>query len=81
MDMIERIARVLAGLHYSPNAEGAAELDEDAAQLVDKAWLDFEVDAVAILKAMREPPQGTSAAHEDIWSDCIQRALSVYADD
>jgi hypothetical protein len=80
MDMIERISRVLAARHYSPNAEGAAEFDEDATELVEKNWLDFEADAVAILKTMRGAPKGTGPAGEQIWEACIQRALGPYAD-
>lgn len=81
MDMIERISRVLAGRHYSPNAEGAAELHEDATELVDKDWLDFEADAVAVLKTMRSPPDGTGPSEAVAWEACIQRALGPYSDE
>jgi hypothetical protein len=81
MDMIERIARVLAGRHYSRNAAGIIENDEDATEMVDKAWLDFEADAVAILKTMRSSPPGTGLEEQLVWQACIQRALGPFSDD
>lgn len=75
MEMIERIARVLAGQHYSRNAAGE---QEHAADIVDAQWRDFEGDAVAVLKTMREPDAfmgqaGPPACHA--WEEMIRAAL------
>jgi len=52
MDIVERIARVLAGAHLSRNAEGT---DAHAGAAVDAAWPDHRNEAIAVLKALREP--------------------------
>lgn len=76
MDMIERIARVLAGQHFSRNAAGYAPPGEHAAALVDAQWSDFVEDAVAVLKTMREPdPLMKQADPEGHWDVLIAAAL------
>jgi hypothetical protein len=64
MTIIERVARALAGQHYSRNAEGAAPPGVPAAELVDRHWRDYVNDAVAVLKTMREPDPRMIAAGE-----------------
>lgn len=79
MDTIERVARVLAGRHFSRNADGEIEPGEAAADEVDEAWLDFEEDAVAVLKTLREPPDGVDdTLKEQHWRECVIVALGVY---
>lgn len=80
MDIIERISRVLAGQYFSRNAAGAAG-DDDASVLVDQNWVDFQEDAVAVLKTLRAPP--TSLTNENdaaLWGLVIQSALGPHAD-
>lgn len=75
MEMIERIARVLAGQHYSRNAAGE---QEHAADIVDAQWRDFEGDAVAVLKTMREPDAVMGQAGGpacQAWEEIIRAAL------
>ena len=55
MDIIERVSRVLAGQYFSRNAAGAAG-DDSASVLVEQNWIDFQDDAVAVLKTLRVPP-------------------------
>ena len=50
--MVERMARVIAALGLSDNAAGTS---AHAASAVDIEWEDHVDDALAILKAMREP--------------------------
>jgi hypothetical protein len=80
MDFIERISRVLAGQYFSRNAAGAAG-DDDASVLVDQNWVDFQEDAVAVLKTMRQPPAAlTNENDAALWGLVIQSALGPHAD-
>jgi hypothetical protein len=72
---IERIARVLAGLQHSTNAEGE---DASAALIVEDAWHDHVDDAIAILKTLREPDPVMSAAGDpDMWQAMVEAALDA----
>lgn len=80
MDAIERISRVLAGQYFSRNAAGAAG-DEDASILVDQNWLDFQNDAVAVLKTLRHPPPALTNDNDiALWGLVIQSALGQHAE-
>ncbi|MBB4640980.1 hypothetical protein [Rhizorhapis suberifaciens] len=82
MDMVERIARVLAGQHFSRNAEGAAPPGTAVAEIVDEEWPDYVNDAVAVLKTMREPDAAMRAvdyAANGAWERMIQTALGRHA--
>jgi hypothetical protein len=69
----ERIARVLAGQRISANAEGD---EESAARLVDSSWKDYLMDAVAVLRTLREPDEAMAAAGDAaIWEKMILAAL------
>jgi len=71
--IVERIARVLAGQRVSANAEGD---EESAARIVDDRWRDYLVDAVAVLRTMREPDEAMAAAGDAaIWERMILTAL------
>jgi hypothetical protein len=71
--IVERIARVLAGQRVSANAEGD---EESAARIVDDRWRDYLVDAVAVLRTMREPDAAMAAAGDAaIWERMILTAL------
>lgn len=71
--IVERIARVLAGQQISANAEGS---EESAARQVDAAWQDHLMQAVAVLRTMREPDQAMAAAGDPaVWERMILAAL------
>ena len=74
---IERIARVLAGLRISTNADGD---DAHASGAVDATWHDFREDAIAILKTLREPDAAMErVGYIAIWSRMIAAALDETA--
>ena len=82
MDMVERIARVLAGQHFSRNAQGAAPPGAAVAEIVDKEWPDYVDDAVAVLKTMREPDAAMRAVDyvpNGAWERMIHTALGRHA--
>lgn len=70
---IERIARVLAGQRLNAIGEGS---QSSVADHVDKRWRDYEADAVAVLKTLREPDaKMASAGDAEIWKAMVQAAL------
>lgn len=74
MDIVERIARVIAGRVLSSNAEGE---DASAAEEVDATWRDYRDDAIAILHTLREPdPAMAEAGDLATWQLMIEAALS-----
>jgi len=75
---IERIARVLAGQRLSSNAEGS---EPSAAPDVDDAWPDFQNDAIAVLKTLREPDSDMAAVGDlAVWERMIAAALGTPLD-
>jgi len=71
--IVERIARVLAGQRISANAEGD---EESAARTIDDCWKDYLMDAVAVLRTMREPDEAMAAAGDAaIWERMVLAAL------
>ena len=72
-DVVERIARVLAGQRLSVNAKG----DEEAASgAVDHAWRDYRDDALAVLRTLREPDPAMAAAGDPVvWEAMVEAAL------
>ena len=74
MDIVERIARVIAGRVLSSNAEGE---DASAADEVDATWRNYRADAVSILRTLREPDPAMAAAGDlETWQLMIEAALS-----
>lgn len=72
-DVVERIARVLAGQRLSANAEGA---EAHAGLKVDAAWRDHVDDARAVLRTLREPDARMAAAGDpETWERMIRAAL------
>lgn len=70
---VERIARVLAAQRLSANAKGD---DPHAADEVDATWREFEADAVAVLKTLREPDEAMERAGDiAVWQRMIAAAL------
>ncbi|WP_249341666.1 hypothetical protein [Sphingomonas sp. 3P27F8] len=75
----ERIARVLAGQHFSRNADGN---DAHAAETVDTQWADFRDDAISVLKTLREPDAEMERAGDiAVWGRMIAAALGDPAGD
>ena len=63
--LLERIARVLAGLRLSDNGEG---VEASASQSVELEWEDRIEDARAVLRTMREPDAAMAeAGDEAVW--------------
>ena len=72
-DVVERVARVLAGQRLSANGEGSSKSAGDA---VDAAWRDYVDDAMAVLRTLREPNGRMAAAGDPaIWERMILAAL------
>jgi len=70
---VERVARVLAAQRLSANADGD---DAHAAGAVDATWREFEADAVAVLKTLREPDEVMERAGDiAVWQRMIAAAL------
>ena len=73
-DIVERIARVIAGRVLSANADGE---DSSAADEVDATWRDYRADALSILRTLREPdPAMAEAGDLETWQRMIEAALS-----
>jgi hypothetical protein len=73
-DVVERIARVIAGRVISINAEGD---DPSAGDKVDSIWRDYREDAVSILRTLREPDPAMAAAGDvGTWQRMIDAALA-----
>ncbi|MES2903221.1 MAG: hypothetical protein V4696_03465 [Pseudomonadota bacterium] len=75
MELVERIARVIAGYRLSANADGA---ECSAAQSVDGLWAAHQDEATAILKTLREPsPTMVEAGMHGEWSVMIDREVEA----
>ena len=75
--LVERIARVLAGRRLSANADGRV---ISAALDVDIEWQDDIEDAIAVLKAIREPDEAMALVGDvDIWQGMILAAIEQAA--
>jgi hypothetical protein len=73
MPAVERVARVLAGLRLSQNADGD---EPHASDSVDMEWRDCVQSALAVLRTLREPDQAMADAGDaDVWESMITAAL------
>ncbi|MGQ0589883.1 MAG: hypothetical protein ACT4N8_10190 [Sphingosinicella sp.] len=73
-DVVERIARVIAGRIVSSNADGS---DPSAGNIVDRVWRDYREDALSILRTLREPDPAMAAAGDlAVWERMIEAALA-----
>ena len=73
-NLVERIARVLAGVSLSSNAEGN---DPSAADKVDQAWREHVNQALAVLHAIREPDDAAAAAGDaGVWQSMVEASIS-----
>jgi hypothetical protein len=76
--VIQRIARVLAAQRLSSNADGS---EPSAASDVDDTWPDYEDDAIAVLKTLREPDEDMVAVGDvAVWERMIAAALGAPLD-
>ena len=74
MDIVERIARVIAGRVVSSNAEGD---DPSAGDRVDSIWRDYREDALSVLRTLREPDAAMAEAGDvATWERMIEAALA-----
>ena len=75
MELVERIARVIAGYRLSANADGA---ECSAAASVDGLWAAYQDEAVAILKSLREPsPNMVESGMGGEWGVMIDREVAL----
>jgi hypothetical protein len=73
-DLVERIARVLAGAAHSSNAEGS---DPSAGEKVDMTWQQHRNQALAVLHAIREPDQaGAAAGDPQVWQRMVEASIA-----
>jgi hypothetical protein len=73
-NLVERIARVIAGRVVSINAGGD---DASAGDRVDSIWRDYRGDALSIIRTLREPdPAMAEAGDVAVWERMIEAALS-----
>lgn len=73
-NVVERIARVIAGRVISINAGGD---DPSAGDRVDAIWREYADDAVSILRTLREPDEAMAAAGDTAcWERMIEAALA-----
>lgn len=76
--IVERIARVLAGVALSSNAEGS---DPSAGEKVDAAWPQHLNQALAVLHTMREPDEAMTAAGDlGTWQRMVEAAIAQQVD-
>ena len=73
-NLVERIARVLAGAAHSSNAEGS---DPSAGDKIDMVWREHVNEALAVLHAIREPDHaGAAAGDPDIWQRMVEASIA-----
>ena len=73
-NLVERIARVIAGRVVSINAGGE---DPSAGDRVDSIWRDYREDALSVVRTLREPdPAMAEAGDVSVWERMIEAALA-----
>ncbi len=73
--LVERIARVLCGAEVSANAEGA---EAHAGEHVNDHWRQHRNQAMAVLKAIREPDQAAAAAGDpNLWQRMVEASIAA----
>lgn len=73
--LVERIARVLCGAEHSANAEG----DETSAGAhVNQHWPRHRNQALAVLRAIREPdPAGAAVGDPQLWMRMVEASIAA----
>lgn len=78
MELVERIARVIAGYRLSINAEGGI---ASAGDEVDSEWPKHQGEALAVLKAIREPsPSMEESGMGQEWQVLVEREVAFAED-
>ena len=78
-NLVERIARVIAGRVVSINAGGS---DSSAGDRVDSIWRDYRDDAVSVIRTLREPDSAMADAGDvETWERMIEAALAEVGED
>ena len=73
--LVERIARVLCGAEHSANAEGS---ETSAGEHVNQHWPRHRNQALAVLKAIREPDQAATAAGDpQLWQKMVEASIAT----
>lgn len=73
-NLVERIARVIAGRIVSINADGD---EASAGDRVDALWRDHRGDALSVIRTLREPdPAMAEVGDVAIWERMIEAALA-----
>ena len=79
MEIVERVARVLAGQQYSRNAHGEGPSGVAVSDLVDMHWREHTDDALAVLRTLREPTAEMCAAGgpgaAESWEKMVRTAI------
>lgn len=71
--LAERIARALAGLDHSVNADG---VEASASTSVDETWRAYLEQADAVLRTMREPSAAMARSGDPAaWAAMIEAAI------
>lgn len=71
--LAERVARVLAGLDHSANADG---VEASASISVEETWRAYLEQADAVLRTMREPSEAMARAGDTaVWATMIEAAI------
>lgn len=74
-NVVERIARVLAGQRASANADGYL---ASAGDVVDDTWREHVDDAKAVLHTLREPDAAMAGAGDvETWRAMVEAALEA----
>ena len=74
MNLVERIARVIAGRVVSANAEGG---QTSAGSIVDSVWRNYQGDALSVIRTLREPDAAMAEAGDvEVWERMIEAALA-----
>lgn len=73
--VVERIARVIAGMQLSANADG---IEASAANSVDMEWEAHVDDAYAILRTLRGPDENMAAVGDvEVWERMVSAAIEA----
>ena len=71
--LTERIARALAGIEHSANANGS---EVSASTSVDETWRAYLGQADAVLRTIREPSKAMSTAGDpQVWAAMVDAAI------
>jgi hypothetical protein len=72
--LAERVARALAGLDHSANADG---VEQSASVSVEETWRGYLGQADAVLRTIREPSTVMARAGDPkVWSAMVEAAIA-----